>query len=190
MYQGETMSWIWQRGPALVKAGKRWGFPVRMQYLPSDFAKKIHKCMHSSTITCRHSGIHMQLQSFPLKPKMESPHWHSHIGSNLMMSTANSKILRMWMVRMMRKRRTMVQGYSLHIQVGLLEGDGLNAKAGNESLLMWWKGTLRTMKLWLLIQILCAQCAVGAVIRLGIIGVAVQSQFNKEFEVTGLAWMV
>ena len=32
--------------------------------------------------------------------------------------------------------RTTVQGYSLHIQVGLLEGHGLNAKAGNESLLM------------------------------------------------------
>jgi len=42
----------------------------------------------------------------------------------------------MWTVRMMRKRRTTMQGYSLHIQVGLLEGHGLNAKAGNESLLM------------------------------------------------------
>src|SRR5579859_1798698 len=114
---------MWHRGPALVEAGKGWGFPVRMQYLPSDFAKKIHKRMHSSTITCRHSGIHMQLQSFPLKPKMESLHRHSHIGSNLTMSTANSKISRMWTLaarartartaRIMRKRRTTVQGYSL-----------------------------------------------------------------------------
>jgi hypothetical protein len=45
------------------------------------------------------------------------------------------------------------------------------------------------MKL-LLIQILCVQCAVGAVKRLSIIGVAVESQFNKEFKVRGTAWMV